>query len=84
MGDNGPSLKPIRKVLAGIFAGIPVATVVPVVLGMLGVNLPEPIVGLIGGGLVALITYLVRSAPGEAAPPAAAAPAHYTSPDPDA
>lgn len=61
-------LMPIRKVLAGALGGIPVATLVPVILGVMGVTLPDPVVGLIGAGVAALIAYLVPSAPGEPAP----------------
>lgn len=84
MGATGmESWAPIRKVLAGTLGGLPVAALVPVVLSTLGVSLPAPVVGLIGAGLVSLISYAVRSAPGEAGSPPPP-PAHYAPIDPDA
>jgi hypothetical protein len=61
-------LTPIRKVAVGALGGLPIATLIPVALGLLGIQLPEPMVGLIGAALTALIAYLVPSAPHEVAP----------------
>lgn len=82
MGATGTeSWAPIRKVIAGTAGGLPIATALPFVLGALGLSLPGWAVGLIGAGVTALITYWVKSAPGEAGSPPPA-PAHYAPVDP--
>lgn len=73
-------LVPIRKVAIGTVAGLPIAGLIPPVLGLLGWSLPDPVIGLVGAALTALIAYVVKSGPGEAAPPPP--PAHYAPVDP--
>lgn len=59
------NLRPIRKVAAAIGGGLPIAALLPYLASLVGIDLPEPVAGLIGAAVTALIAYLVKSAPGE-------------------